>query len=212
MVVPHRPRGDRAPRRRRVNRPARGGPRETRRSSTASTAQAVRPAGHRVPVNTSNRNSGSATVAGVAYPATILADLAQDLLTVGENALLAAGLDLPQRRFVSHGQPAGELLTGDDCPSTLAAWISRVGIPPRPPGTGKAGCSTKSVAELNLTLYRCVPTMLEDGSPPDPLDLDASGAATRRGWFGPMVSACSPRGATAPDSPTTPATASPMSR
>lgn len=51
-----------------------------------------------------------------------------------------------------------------------------------------AGCSTKSVVEINLTLYRCVPTMEEDGSPPDPADLDASGKALATDgwvlWFG----------------------------
>lgn len=131
----------------------------------------------------------------MAYPATILADVLQDILECGEASLIAAGRDLPARRFVSHGQPPGELLTGDgdECsPSTLAAWCARITVPPKPQGMTGSGCSTKSIVELHLTLYRCVPTLLEDGSPPDPADLDASGKALATDgwvlWFGMLKS------------------------
>lgn len=122
----------------------------------------------------------------MAYPATILADVAQDLLDNGVASLTAAGRTIPDRLMVTHGQPVGEML--EDCVETLAAWVSAIGIPPRPPGTNHAGCSTKSVVSLNLTLYRCVPTMQEDGSPFEPAVYDASGKALATDgwvlWFG----------------------------
>lgn len=107
----------------------------------------------------------------MAYPDDELCVLCDSLLDVAAAALTAASRDVPARQFVSASQPPGE---PTECAETLAAWPGPLRLPPPPPG-GQRGCTSKTVAELHLTLYRCVPTMQEDGTPPTTAELDASG-------------------------------------
>lgn len=113
------------------------------------------------------------------YPDDELVILLSSLLATASGALTAAGQSVPVRQFVSASQPPAE---PTECAETLAVWSGPLRTVPPPPG-GKRGCTSKTIAELHVTLYRCVPTMQETGTPPIPADLDASGSSLAvDGW------------------------------
>jgi hypothetical protein len=113
------------------------------------------------------------------WPDDILTTLAESLRATGADGLLAVGREVPERTFLSHGQPPGE---PTECAETLASWIAGIALTPPPP-TGKRGCTSKSVLSLHLTLYRCVPTMDDDGTPPAPDELSLSAEGLQfDGW------------------------------
>jgi len=113
------------------------------------------------------------------YPDDELNILMDSLLDVAVQALTDAGQNVPVRQFVSASQPPVE---PTECAETLAVWAGPLRTAPQP-GTGKRGCSAKTVAELHVTLYRCVPIMEESGDPPPVADLDASGRSLSvDGW------------------------------
>ena len=118
-------------------------------------------------------------MATFAYPDDELVTLAQSLLDVAAAALTAAGQDVPDRVFISASQPPAE---PTECAETLAAWPGPLRTVPVPP-LQKRGCTSKTLAELHVTLYRCVPIMQEDGTPPTVAELDASGKSLAvDGW------------------------------
>jgi hypothetical protein len=95
-----------------------------------------------------------------------LYDLGSSVLAECE-ALLAqpvTGRRLPQRRYVSHGQPPIE-----ECDGVLVVWFSQVEV--RQIGLRDAGITNRVVA-VNIDVWRCWPT--GDTQPPQPTELSAA--------------------------------------
>ena len=89
--------------------------------------------------------------------------LAEDVLAECEQLLAqtVTGRDLPERRYVSHGQPPVE-----DCDGVLVVWFAQVDT--RQVGPRDSGV-TNRVAVLAVDVWRCWPT--GDTHPPTVRDL-----------------------------------------
>lgn len=109
----------------------------------------------------------------MAIPTTRLHDLLSDVLTAVTTHYGEAGVDLPERRYVSPGLPAWdcEQLTvfaerTDPNAGDVTAAIPNPMLP-------AAGYSLRT-ATVSIELARCVPTLTDDGAFPDEVDIDAS--------------------------------------
>jgi len=93
----------------------------------------------------------------------MLYELAGDVLAECERLLgqTVTGRDLPERRYVSHGQPPVE-----DCDGVLAVWLPQVET--RQVGSSDA-MVTRRVVSLAVDVWRCWPT--GDAHPPEVRDL-----------------------------------------
>lgn len=88
--------------------------------------------------------------------------LATDLLASATEALDYHGRPLPDRRYVAHGIPVW------DCEQLVVAIRSIEQRIERGVGqTSAAACATVGIVTLDLAIVRCVPTVDDQGRPPD---------------------------------------------
>jgi hypothetical protein len=107
-------------------------------------------------------------------------DIAHELLNYVVTSFAAEGIDLPDRRYVHHGEPAHDYgpEVDPDCTGQLTINWEFVGSGQPGAETSDSnkqrGCVLIDFIEYAIELVRCVPTLQEDGTPPTVIALDDS--------------------------------------
>lgn len=110
----------------------------------------------------------------------ILYDTAHELLLHINTYFVAQGVDLPDRRYVTLGEPAHDLgpEAGTDCAGQVTVSMDFIGsgLPGAETSDSNQtrGCTITDFVSYTIELVRCVPTLENDGTPPSLTDLDDS--------------------------------------
>lgn len=108
-----------------------------------------------------------------------LRDTANAILDNLVDALTAAGIDVPERRFVTTGDVAHDFAAQKCAEAFVITWDGNFqGVPGQGAGNltnAPINCAMPLTAQFTLALLRCVPVVKPSGQAPTAAELQASG-------------------------------------